>query len=497
MLHPSNKKVVIGLIGIATLIFILKLIWLPTSETQSHLKSKLLLQYEVKKTINQQTEIQLPIPYSTQENRVISQSLNYNGWRIVKRNDKDSEERGITFKAIDDKPGIIQLEYFFSHQNQSIYSPKALLPDKYEKFTALSVSEQNRMLKFKDFLDKYRSQGSKPTLDITEFLTAYQKYWGKFPAYKTLKNKTCADWLNVHKNLKIALRSIGIPARMVCGIGVDIQGKSYKRGWLQIHHEGYWKPLDLWPEHNIKLFALSKDNLDYITLKNGSNLLESIQFDEVQYESDGTFNFEKLYNLHLLPLEMQSLLKTLLTLPFAILIIAYLKTFFRIEAYGNLTPALLGFALAFNELLVSLTIMFLLFIPTIFVRKIVSNKNKIVEHTVTLTFLILTLILIITIADMMDWLENPVDALLPVVILALLIDKYFINLKKHGVHQSNIKMLNTLFLSFIVIVVLQFSIVGDWLLAHPELHFVTIALAILLCKPYDKKEDTLLEPKIE
>jgi len=457
------------------------------SDTQSHLQSKLLLQYEVKKNIPQQTEIQLPLPYSTQENRLISQSLNYNGWRVIKRNYKDSEERGITFKAIDDKPGIIKLEYFFTHQNQSINSPKALKPDKYEKFTALANFDQNRMLKFKDFLKKNQSTESDSVLDITQFLTDYQKYWGKFPAYQTLRNKPCADWSNVHKNLQIALRSMGIPARLVCGIAVDVQGNGYKRSWLQIHHEGYWNPLDLWPEHTLKLFALSKDNPGYITLKNGSDMIEKIQFNGVQYESDGKFHLEKLYNLYLLPLEMQTLLKTLLTLPFAILIIAYLKTVFRIEAYGNLTPALLGFALAFNELLVSLTIMTLLFIPTIFVRKLVSNKNKIVEHTVTLTFLILTLILIITFMDMMAWLENPADALLPVVILALLIDKYFVNLKKQGVYQSNIKMLNTLLLSFIVIVVLQFSIVGEWFLAHPELHLVTIALAILLCKPYDNK----------
>lgn len=488
-MHQSNIKAVIGLIGIATVIFILKLVWLPVSDTQSHLQSKLLLQYEAKKIIPQQTEIKLPIPYSTQENRLISQYLNYNGWRIVKRNNNDSEERGITFKAIDDKPGIIQLEYFFTHQNQSLNSPKALQPDKFEKFTALPDFDQNRMLKFKEFLNKDPSIGAASVLNIDQFLTEYQKYWGKFPAYETLKNKPCADWSNVHKNLQIALRSIGIPVRLVCGIAVNTQGNGYKRSWLQIHHEGYWKPLDLWPEHNLKLFALSKDNFDYLTLKNGSGIVEQIQFNEVQYKSDGKFNLEKLYNLHLLPLEMQSLLKILLTLPFAILIIAYLKTIFRIESYGNLTPALLGFALAFNELLVSLTIMTLIFIPTIFVRKLVSNKNKIVEHTVTLTFLILILILIITFVDMMAWLENPADALLPVVILALLIDKYFVNLKKEGVYQSNVKMLNTLLLSIIVIVVLQFSIVGEWLLAHPELHFITIALAILLCKPYDKKEE--------
>ncbi len=466
------------------------------SDTQSHLQSKLLIQYEVKNIIQQQTEIQLPLPYSTQENRLISQSLNYSGWRIVKRNNNDSEERGITFKAIDDKPGIIQLEYFFTHQNQSINSPKVLQPDKYEKFTALTDFDQNRMLKFKNFLNKNSLLNADFALNINQFLILYQEYWDKFPAYQTLKNKTCSDWSNIHKNLLIALRSIGIPARLVCGIAINVQGNAYKRSWLQIHHEGFWKPLDLWPEHDLKLFALSKDNFDYFTLKNGSDIFEKIQFIEVQDESAGKFNLEKLYNLHLLPLEMQTLLKILLTLPFAILIIAYLKTIFRIESYGNLTPALLGFALAFNELLVSLIIMTLIFIPTIFVRKLVSNKNKIVEHTVTLTFLILILIVVITFADMMGWLENPADALLPVVILALLIDKYFVNLKKQGIHQSNIKMLNTLLFSFVVIVILQFSIFGEWLLAHPELHFITIALAILLCKPYDKKEEIPID-KVE
>jgi hypothetical protein len=140
--------------------------------------------------------------------------------------------------------------------------------------------------------------------------------------------------------------------------------------------------------------------------------------------------------------------------------------------------------------------MVLIFLPTIYVRKLVSNKNKIIEHTVTLTFLILTLIFIITSADMMGWLQNPSDALLPVVILALLIDKYFVNVKKHGVHQSNVKMFYTLLLALVVILVLQIYILGDILLAHPELHLITIALAILLCKPHDKQE-AISEHKIE
>jgi hypothetical protein len=85
MLHQSNKKVVIGLISIAILIFILKLVWIPMSDIQPDLQSKLSLQYEVQKIIPQETEIQLPLPYSTQENRLISQSLNYHGWRVIKR----------------------------------------------------------------------------------------------------------------------------------------------------------------------------------------------------------------------------------------------------------------------------------------------------------------------------------------------------------------------------------------------------------------------------
>jgi len=69
------------------------------SDTQSHLQSKLLIWYEVKNIIQQQTEIPLPLPYSTQENSLISQPLNYNGWRVIKRNNEDSEGRGITFKS--------------------------------------------------------------------------------------------------------------------------------------------------------------------------------------------------------------------------------------------------------------------------------------------------------------------------------------------------------------------------------------------------------------
>lgn len=458
--------------------------------------SKLTLQYEVGKTIVDKTEIQLPLPYSTRENRLISQSMSYSGWRISKRNYKVGEKRGLVLIANDKKPSKIVLEYNFSHEKTDKKRPPNPLNQlDYEKYTALEENQKIRFTKFNEFLNENGfavNSITKSPDNLQKYLKLYEKYWGKFATYKKIKNSSCKNWLIQQQNLLASLKSAAIPIRTVCGIAVDYENKTLKRGWLEFHNGVNWQPIDLWSENTLTLIALTKDSNDFTTLKNGSLLKETIQVDPIQFEDKNKLNFEKFYNLTLLPLDLQDALKILLTLPFALLITAFLKALFRIETHGILTPALLGLALAFNEITLSLVIMALVFLPTIFIRKFVSNKNKIVEHTVTLTFVILTLILIITVSDVMNWLDNPVDALLPVIILTLLIDKYFVSLDKNGTHQANMKLLYTLLLAFIVIGILQLSFIGDWLLIHPEMHLITIALALLLYQPKEK-----IEPKIE
>lgn len=463
--------------------------WLPITKPSVLLQSQLTMHYEFKGNIKPQTEIHLALPYSTKENRVISQTLSYNGWRIGKRNFKEGIDRGITLVSIKKNPSPITFQYYFSHiQSEKInYSLK---DGERENYTEISLAEKNKSAKFMTSLEKSLPHIMEAeTFPIDEFINKYTAYWGTFPAYSKLVNQSCSVWMQKQKNLFITLRALNIPSRNVCGISIDRLGNSYKRSWLEFYNGHAWQTLDVWSENTHKLFPLTKNLLEYSKLTHSNKIKESVEFTEVQVEADKQFNIEKLYNLELLPLDVQDILKILLTLPFAILITAYLKTLFRIETYGSLTPALLGMALAFTDLSLSLTIMALIFLPTIFIRKLVSNKNKIVEHTVTLTFLILILIFIMTLADMFNWLNNPTDVLLPVVVLALLIDKYFLNLKKQGSYPSNIKMFNTLMISLLVVLILQFSFIGDLFLKHPELHLITIALAILLCKPHDKQPE--------
>ena len=482
-----------GLIALAILIYILKLFWLPITDKKSPLQTKLTMDYEITKTIVNKTEIQLPLPYSTRKNRLVSQSMSYNGWRVIKRNYKDGDTRGIFLITTEKKPSRIQLQYNFSHLDSA--KKRVVTPLKqadFDKYTKLKEFDQKRLAKFNEYIIQNKINTEKlveSELDLYKYLELYESYWGKFSHYQNLKNKPCNNWLIEQNNLLTNLRSLNIPVRTVCGITIDIHNNAYQRGWLEFHDGNYWQVLDLWSDNTLKLIAFSKDSSEYNSIKNGSKLKETLSVDNVLVEEVQRFNIEKFYNLELLPLDIQETLKILLTLPFAVLITAFLKAFLRIETFGTLTPALLGLALAFNEILLSFVILTLVFFPTIYVKKLVLNKNKIVEHTVTLTFVILVLIFILTLADTMGWIENPSDALLPVIILTLLIDKYFTGLNKTSVNQANIKMVYTLLLTFIVIGVLQLSFIGDWFLIHPEMHLVTIALALILCKPKEPNDE--------
>jgi len=493
----SRLNIAFILIIAALFIVLLKITWIVPSDTPNAAYSEFTIEYIMPSSIEKQTEIRLPIPISTNKNRITGQSLSYPGWRIKKRHTDITHQRSITFLAYQANPQNITMRFQFLHPFKPAQIT-SLTQEQIQSFTSVPVEDENskELIKFKTTFNKLPNL----FLEQEQFsLRLFQQTYPKLiePILKRPPShlQNCQEWILHHRNAKNALRIMNLPTREVCGVEVTDNNQTLKmRSWLQVNIDNQWQNLDFWPTKSSRLIAFviegSQGMNEIVEQKTGS---AKYFFKNVTVSPSDVKMSERFYNLHLLPIDIQDKLKLLLVLPFAILIVAYIKAFWGIETFGQLTPALLGFSLAMNTLFISLVIMALIFIPAILIRKLVVNQNKTVEHTITITFIALSLAAIVVFADVYNMLDDPSDAILPVVILALLIDKYFTSLNKKGFGASNTKLMHTLMIAIIILLLLQIPMIGEILLQFPELHLITLAMAILLCRPMTAKEKETIQ----
>lgn len=462
------------------------------SNNKEGLDSKLSMVYTLSNAEPIESSIRLPIPISTPKNRIISQSLSYEGWRIQKRNFKESSERGISFVAVEPKANShIRLDYIFNTSSDSnALSYKSHNLKNTDQYLSFSHIDSEQLEQFLNLYPQFVSEALQ-VKGLEQLRGSISEFLNTDNAFAISSEFLCDDINGGYSLLLGVLRKQKLISRTVCGVALSHSKDSGIQMFFEVHSAGMWHVLDRDIQQVPVFIPLSRSLDKAIVYSSGLNVETSIVLDTVNLEravsGDGSYNWLKLLNLRLLPIDVQEVLKVVLVLPFFILMVAFLRTVFELPMYGNLTPALLGMSLALNDFILILAIIASVMLPTFWVRTLSHSKNKILTHTATLTFLTMAIIFIMVLSDALGLLDSPSDALVPVVILVLLVDKYHASFNKNGSKKANVQLFYTLLFSVSVVPLVQFTPVGDILLTFPELHFFTLAITILLLKLSEDK----------
>ena len=196
----------------------------------------------------------------------------------------------------------------------------------------------------------------------------------------------------------------------------------------------------------------------------------------------GRRTFWEILDLTRLPLETHQVMALILLIPLGALVTALFRTVVGLGTFGTFTPTLLALSFVYADWHTGLFVFAVVMVLGLTSRSLIERLKLLVvpRLSVILTLVVLCLAFCISLLDYAHLTPTPQAVLLPMVILTMTIERYFINMEEDGMRIAFQRFLLTLLVACCCYLVLRWNTVGHFLLAYPEIHLVTIAVLILI-----------------
>lgn len=288
-------------------------------------------------------------------------------------------------------------------------------------------------------------------------------------------------------------RAADFPARLVAGFELRQQEVLTPHTWVEVFSDGVWLPFDPVYGHARRLpneFVAARRDGEQIVRTPRAAMAEGI---ESKYSivrlgpSSAVINRAKprpsqVFNLTRLPVEMHEVLKLLLLLPFGALITAFFRNIVGIPTFGTFAPALFAVSFIYADWSSGLVILAVVFAAGLAGRAIVGRLQLLMVPR--LSIILTTIILCVTFSvSALDYLKLTPSAnavLLPLVIVTVLIERFFVTTEEDGIGYSLQLIAGTIAVGAVCYTILSWKEVGDLILVYPEIHLITIALFIAI-----------------
>ncbi|NER32963.1 MAG: alpha-L-glutamate ligase-like protein [Oscillatoria sp. SIO1A7] len=189
------------------------------------------------------------------------------------------------------------------------------------------------------------------------------------------------------------------------------------------------------------------------------------------------FDYLQIIELRRLSPELQQSLTLILLFPITALATAICRNAIGLTTFGVFVPPLIALALTVSDwelgLLFALTILLL----GLLLRMAIEPLKLVMVPRlgILLTAAVLWIVLGISTLEYCQWTHAGHRILLPIVILAGLIERLFITLEEEGTTYTLKRLLNTLIVGACCYLVLASPGLGKFILSYPEAHLFTIA----------------------
>lgn len=307
--------------------------------------------------------------------------------------------------------------------------------------------------------------------------------------------------IGAHHALVALLRSAHLPARMVSGLNLSATAEKQPVYWIEVYYQDRWHPLDVVGGHQKGLPP------DYIPLRKGSEgLLESENaiiknsYWQIQPTAppqgllvSGTPHVLDFLDLTRLTPASREVLALLLLLPLGALGTEFLRQIIGIRTYGTFTPTLLALGIVFVDWLTALITFTLVTLLGVIGRAMLPKLGLSRVPRLSIVFTLVATIMAFVVSLLTHY--NPaVDSavvLLPIVILTMLVDRIYTIADERGPVIALIRLGWTVLAALLSLAILLQSSWGEWLLAYPEAHALTITAIILLGQYKGKRLNSL------
>jgi hypothetical protein len=309
----------------------------------------------------------------------------------------------------------------------------------------------------------------------------------------TALTKGVAGPLGCARAMVALCRAEKVPARLVIGFEIKETGDAKPHVWVEVHsavHGEHWESYD-----PLNGFAKELPHNFVPVHREGVQIIRSLEVSDVaaryaivsQPRPAGTVNLQRhdlleILDLRRLPVQMHEVLALILLLPLGALVTAVVRTVIGLRTFGTFTPTLLALSFVYNDwrtgLLVFLAVMVLGFSSRNLLDKL---KLLLVPRLgIILTLVVLCIVFSISALDFYGHPPGAQTVLLPMVILTMLVERFYVTTEEDSLHFAVQLLIGTLVMAFVIYALLGCKTVGETLLDYPELHCFTVVALILV-----------------
>ena len=286
-------------------------------------------------------------------------------------------------------------------------------------------------------------------------------------------------------------RAVNIPARLVTGFELRHAEQATPHVWAEAYRERRWVPFDPangYARDNMpdQLVPVRRGGDKVVRTKNAKNVeakfsilrlppdLEVLQA-EVRRPSH-------IFDLTRLPLEMHGLVSLMLLLPFGALITAVFRNVIGLRTLGTFAPALLAMSFIYAAWGTGLVVLMVVIIAGLVGRSLLEKLHLLMvpRLSIVLTLSILCVVFCVSLLNYVRPDASTQAVLLPLVILTILIERFFVTSEEDGTGYALQLVLGTVVVGAFCYLLLRWDTISQMILIYPEIHFFTIAAFILI-----------------
>jgi len=289
-------------------------------------------------------------------------------------------------------------------------------------------------------------------------------------------------------------RAVGFYSRIVTGFKIQQGTNVLPHLWVEVFQDQEWVPFDPsdgWSQTLPMNYVPVRrgggkdgDEVYYADNADGISAVFSIKRlgpDSLVLQA-GTPYLTQVFDLTRLPVSMHRVMQLLLLLPFAALITAVMRNVVGMQTFGTFAPALLAMSFIYANWETGLAILLIVAVMGLTGRLFLEKLRLLMvpRLSIILTLVILCVVFSVSSLDFLGVTPSADAVLLPMVILATLIERVHVTMEEDGLMYTLKLCLGTIFVAALCYLVLNWDEVGEWVLTFPEIHFFTIAAFILL-----------------
>ncbi len=290
------------------------------------------------------------------------------------------------------------------------------------------------------------------------------------------------------RTLVTLARAAGLPARLVAGVVLTETPSARTHVWVEIHLSDGWYAYDLEYGH------IGEVPSNYLPMRRNGERIETIdtgesvsRIDIARERAPAGFGTgaptpaADIFDFTRLSWEARRVIGLLLLLPLGALVTVVVRRIVGVRTYGTFTPTLLALAATLVDLKIGAAMAGAVLVVGLGGRALVADDplSRTARLAVVFTVIAVAMALGISAMAHFDLDTSSVVALLPLVILTYLVDRFYAVADESGLRAALIRLWWTFATAAAVFPVLLREDWGQFLLRYPELHFISVAAIIV------------------